>query len=143
MSGFAPSFCGDGRTSRRFLGALTAVRMILEPRSPPNQKSWSSHTRASVGNVNIEFVKVRSWILQIPLATDRQRSMLPFVDVPCLHRRFPMFFPTRRKAMLSEPRVIFFQTELKVPPIEQFEIPKSKDLARQIYNKMFEPGGDQ
>jgi len=43
--------------------------------------------------------------------------------------------------MLSEPRVIFFQTELKVPPIEQFEIPKSKDLARQIYNKMFEPGG--
>ena len=34
MSGFAPSFCGDGTTSRRFLGALTAVRMILEARSP-------------------------------------------------------------------------------------------------------------
>ena len=45
------SFCGDGTTSRRFLGAVTAVRMILEPRSPPDQKSWSSHTRASVGNV--------------------------------------------------------------------------------------------
>ena len=53
MSGFAPSFCGDGTTSRRFLGAVTAVRMILEPRSPPDQKSWSSHTRASVGNVNM------------------------------------------------------------------------------------------
>src|SRR5271157_2479778 len=54
MSGFAPSFCGNGTTSRRFLGALTAVRMILEPCSPPDQKSWSSHTRASVGNVYYE-----------------------------------------------------------------------------------------
>ena len=34
MSGFAPSFCGDGTTARRFLGALTAVRMILKARSP-------------------------------------------------------------------------------------------------------------
>src|SRR5271157_6215810 len=53
MSGFAPLFCGDETTSRRFLGALTAVRMILEACSPPDQKSWSSHTRASVGNVNV------------------------------------------------------------------------------------------
>jgi hypothetical protein len=49
---FAP-FCGHGTTSRRFIGALTAVRMNLELRSPLEQKSGNSHTRASVGNVCI------------------------------------------------------------------------------------------
>jgi hypothetical protein len=41
--------------------------------------------------------------------------------------------------MLSEPQSIFFQTELKWPPIEEWRV--SKSVVRGLYNKMFEPGG--
>jgi len=41
--------------------------------------------------------------------------------------------------MLSEPQSIFFQTELRWPPVEEWTIGKS--VVRALYNKMFEPGG--
>ncbi len=41
--------------------------------------------------------------------------------------------------MLSEPKSIFFQTELEWPPLEQWTV--SKDTIRHLYNKMFGPDG--
>jgi hypothetical protein len=41
--------------------------------------------------------------------------------------------------MLSEPRAIFFQTELVWPPFEPFSI--ERDVIRRLYNRMFEANG--
>jgi hypothetical protein len=41
--------------------------------------------------------------------------------------------------MLAEPRAIFYQTELRLAPIEELGI--RKERVRDLYNKMFEPSG--
>lgn len=41
--------------------------------------------------------------------------------------------------MLSEPRAIFFQTELEWPPFEPFSV--DRNVIRRLYNKMFEANG--
>lgn len=43
------------------------------------------------------------------------------------------------RLMLSEPQSIFFQTELKWAPIEEWTV--NTTVVRGLYNKMFEPGG--
>jgi len=40
---------------------------------------------------------------------------------------------------MHDPKSIFFQTELKWPPLEEYAV--SEDVVRGLFNKMFEPGG--
>jgi hypothetical protein len=43
--------------------------------------------------------------------------------------------------MLGDPRALFYETELLLPPIAELKI--SKETVRNLYNKMFEVGGYQ
>ncbi|MHC4399593.1 MAG: hypothetical protein ACYTG0_07930 [Planctomycetota bacterium] len=40
--------------------------------------------------------------------------------------------------MLSEPRAIFFQTQLEWPPVELYDFRIGKDIVREFYNRLFD-----